>query len=188
MLLRRVALLEAGGLSVLSALLFYCFFQLNHWLADNLEYSQYINWLFLPGGLRVLLVLVLGFSGALGIVLGSWAVSLTDDPVWSWLMVGNGLISGLTPWIVMRGFIQTTDFRSSLPLITPRRLIGFVLVYAVSNALLHHLFWWLLSESKWPEVQGFLPMTIGDALGALVLLYCLKWTLDRWPLPTPEPR
>ena len=186
--LRRFPVLEAGALSVLSALLFYFFFQINHWLTEHLEHSQYINWLFLPGGLRVLLVLVLGLSGAFGIVLGSWAVSFSEDPVWSWLMLGNGLFSGLTPWLIMRWMMHSQDLRTHLPLITPRRLIGFVLVYALANALFHHLFWWVLSEDRWPQVQGFLPMTIGDAMGALVLLYCLKWTLDRWPLPTPDPR
>lgn len=185
--LTRQTLLQAGALTALSAVLFYLFFQLNDWLTASMEHSSFVSWLFLPGGLRVVLVLVMGLSGALGIVLGSWAVSLAEGQHWSWLVLGNGLISGLTPWLLLRVLGQSNGMRHRLPLMAPRRLIGFVLGYAIANAVLHHLFWWSLSPSVWLDLQGFLPMTVGDALGALVLLYLLKWTLDRWPLPAPDP-
>lgn len=188
MQLLRQAWLQMGSLTALSAILFYIFFQFSQWLAASMMHSDFISWLFLPAGLRVILPLVMGFSGALGIVLGSWAVGLSEGQPWSWLLLGNGLISGLTPWLILRWFMQGTDFRHSLPLMTPRRLMGFVLAYAVANALLHHLFWWSLAPSPLPDLQGLLPMAVGDTLGALVLLYLLKWTLDRWPLPTPESR
>lgn len=172
----------------LSATLFFAFFQLNQWLLATLEHSHQIHWLFLPAGLRVVLTLVMGLPGALGIVLGSWAVGLGEGQPWSWMLLGNGLISGLTPWLLMRGLLKSHDMRQMLPMLTPLRLLGFVLVYAVTNALLHHLFWWLMSSEPLLDLQGILPMAVGDAMGALVLLYLLKWTLDRWPLPSPDPR
>lgn len=180
--------LQSGALMALSAELFYAFFLLNEWLMASLEHSQRISWLFLPAGLRVVLPLVMGLPGALGIVLGSWAVGLGEGQTMSWVLLGNGLISGLTPWLLMRWLLKCDDMRQMLPRLTALRLVGFVLGYAVTNALLHHLFWWLMSPEPLLDLQGIVPMTVGDAMGALVLLYLLKWMLDRWPLPTPDPR
>jgi hypothetical protein len=178
--------IQTGVLSALSAGLFYVFFLLNQWLMASMSHSDSVNWVFLPAGLRVILTLVMGFSGALGIVLGSWAVGLSDGQDWSLLLVGNGLISGLTPWLVMRWVMQGSDFRHRLHLLTPQRLLVFVFVYAIANALFHHLFWWLLTPLTLAALDGLLPMAVGDTLGALLLLYLLKWILGRWPLPTPE--
>lgn len=180
--------IQACALTALSAVLFYVFFQFNHWLTGAWMHSESISWLFLPAGLRVILVLVMGFSGALGIVLGSWAVGLAEGQAWSLFLLGNGLISGLTPWLVMRWILSGRNFEPRTPMPSARRLIGFVLVYAIANALLHHLFWWLASPFRLSDLQGLVPMTVGDILGALTLLYLLKWTLDRWPLPRPGSR
>ena len=66
---------EKTALILLSAFLFVSFFELNDWLFDFFEYSEGINWVFLPAGFRILLVLVLGLPGALGIILGTWFIA-----------------------------------------------------------------------------------------------------------------
>ena len=180
--------IQAGALIALNAVLFYAFFQFNHWLTGSLMHSESINWLFLPAGLRVILVLIMGLSGAVGIVLGSWAVGLAEGQPWSLFLLGNGLISGLTPWLVLRWIMPGRVFQPRVPMPSARRLIGFVLAYALANALFHHLFWWLTSPDAMADLRGLVPMTVGDVLGALTLLYLLKWTFDRWPVPTPGTR
>lgn len=180
--------IQVGALTALSAVLFYVFFQFNHWMAGAWMHSESINWLFLPAGLRVILVLIMGLSGALGIVLGSWAVGLGEGQPLTLFLLGNGLISGLTPWLVIRWIMPGRVFQPGMPMPSAPRLIGFVLAYAVANALFHHLFWWLTSPEALTDLRGIVPMTVGDILGALTLLYLLKWTLDRWPLPAPGSR
>mgnify|MGYP001346210927 CR=1 FL=1 len=61
-------LAEWALMILLSAFLFVGFFRLNDLLFIAFEHAEGINWIFLPAGFRVLLVLVLGWPGALGIV------------------------------------------------------------------------------------------------------------------------
>ena len=56
------------------------------------------------------------------------------------------------------------------------------------NALTHHLFWWWIQQSPPSVLTGLTAMAIGDVVGALLVLYLLKWGLDRWSLPSPNPR
>jgi hypothetical protein len=68
---------EKSALTLISAVLFVGFFQLNNWAFSIFEYSEGISWVFLPAGFRVILVLVLGLPGALGLMLGSWFIDKT---------------------------------------------------------------------------------------------------------------
>jgi hypothetical protein len=58
--------LQKTALTLLSAVLFVGFFELNDLIFYSFEHKEGINWLFLPAGFRVILVLVLGLPGALG--------------------------------------------------------------------------------------------------------------------------
>jgi len=175
---------QCAVLCLTSAVLFCVLYFVNDWLLNTFEYSSHISWIFLPAGVRVIIVMVMGIPGALGIILGSWAVSwFGSDPV-TLLEIGNGIISGVAPWLIVRIVLRGDAWSDSLAHLTPGRLLGLVLAYALGNALLHHGFWWWLNAPELSSWQGFVPMVVGDLLGALVLLYLLKWLLDRWPLPT----
>ena len=182
--LPRLVVLEHLLLLLISAVSFFAIFMLNDWMLQWLEHSEHVNWIFLPAGVRLLLVLVMGFPGAAGIVLGTWAVSLQDGQSWSLLMVGNGLISGLVPWMVLRWGWSCFH---SLAGLKPDTLFGLVLSYAMLNALMHHLFWWCIQQSPPSVLTGLTAMAVGDVVGALLLLYLLKWGLDRWSLPSLNP-
>lgn len=185
MRLSRQDFWQLGALCLISAGLFFSSFRVNEWLLETLEYSQYINWIFLPGGIRVVIVMVMGLPGALGLVLGSWAVTYFGEQEWGLLQIGNGLISGLTPWMVMRLMFKEDVFNHPRIRLTPDRLLAFVVSYALVNALLHHGFWWTMHATDHDAWNGFVPMMVGDLLGALVLLYLLKWSLDKLTLPAP---
>ena len=61
--------LQKTALTLISAVLFVGFFKFNDWIFHTLEHSKGVNWVFLPAGFRVILVLVLGLPGALGLML-----------------------------------------------------------------------------------------------------------------------
>lgn len=176
--LRQLA--EQSALALTSAVLFVVFFQLNGWIFASLEYSEGISWVFLPAGFRVILVLVLGFPGAIGQMLGSWYIdsALFTDTSWFFPFF-NGVVSGLTPWLVMQVLIRRGWLAPQLQSMSGQKLLQLTIIFSAASALSHQLVWWWLERPEsniWIDVW---PMFIGNALGALLMLYAFKFALDR---------
>ncbi len=174
---RLRVLAEWALMLMVSACLYVAFFLVNQTVLGSFEHAQGINWIFLPAGFRVLLVLILGLPGALGIVLGNlWLdqAHLADNllPI---LMAA--LVSGLGPWAVRQWMISHGLLDRQLQHITAARLINFVLIYAAVNAVFHQFIRWnfQFSESKpWVDIW---PMFVGDVVGAMAVLYAFRLSL-----------
>lgn len=162
-----------------SAFLFVGFFRLNDLLFMAFEYARGINWIFLPAGFRVLLVLVLGWPGALGIVGGTFWLDqerLHEPSGWIAVLL-TGLASGFGPWVIKHWMESRGWLDVHLRDISAQRLLNFVLLYAVFNSVSHQLIrWYLLHIDSKPWLDVW-PMFVGDALGALVVLYGMKYVL-----------
>lgn len=176
--LRQLA--EHSALAFTSAVLFVVFFELNGWIFASLEYSEGISWVFLPAGFRVILVLVLGLPGAIGLMMGSWYIdsALFTDTSW-FSPFFNGVVSGLTPWVVMQVLIRRGWLAPQLHSMSAQKLLQLTIIFSAASALSHQLVWWWLDRSDaniWIDVW---PMFIGNALGALLMLYAFKFALDR---------
>ncbi len=173
-------LVEQSALAFTSAFLFVLFFELNGWVFSNFAYSDGISWVFLPAGFRVILVLVLGLPGALGLVLGSWFIDSALFSADTWLLPFlNGLVSGLTPWLVMKYLQHKGWLAPHIMSMSAQRLLQMTLIFSAASAISHQLLWWLLERQDaniWVDVW---PMFIGNALGALLMLYGFKFALDR---------
>lgn len=172
--------LEKTALALLSAVLYAGFFLFNGWLFSNLEYREGISWVFLPAGFRVILVLVLGFPGAIGLMLGSWFIDRTlfHDHT-SLLAILNGLVSGLMPWLVLKYLYQRKWLSHQLQGLTSRQLLQLTLIFSAASAIGHQLLWTLLNRPQaniWVDVW---PMFIGDVMGAFLMLYSFKFILDQ---------
>ncbi len=173
-------LLEWSLMVLISAFLFVEFFQLNGFLFDFLEHARGINWLFLPAGFRVLLVLVLGLPGATGIALGTFWLNLEALNNTSQVAtLAVCLASGFGPWVVKCGMEKRHLLDRELKNISSTSLLQFVLFYAAVNAVAHQAIYWgfaMTDHKPWIDVW---PMFIGDTLGALLILYtfklCLPW-------------
>lgn len=169
---------EAAVLSLISAALFAGFFRLNELIFSGLEHSQGVNWIFLPAGFRVLLVLGMGLPGCVGIFLGN--LYLDQEQLLhghAALTVLTGVISGFTPWMVMQAMVHWRFISAGLQNLSHQQLLNFTLYYAAANAILHQILWALLKvhdHQMWVELW---PMFIGDLLGALLMLYAFKGLL-----------
>ncbi|PUE11412.1 hypothetical protein B9Z51_03695 [Limnohabitans sp. T6-5] len=180
--------LQTAMLMLASAALFAVFFQFNAWIFSALEYRSGINWVFLPSGFRVILVLILGLPGAVGIMLGTWYIDRMDlSNEFIWLALCNGLVSGWTPWLTLKWFEKRKMISLHLNDMTVQQLLNFTMVYAAANALAHHGIWLLLHRvniNGWVDVW---PMFVGDMTGALLMLYAwkllLKFVKQGLPLP-----
>jgi hypothetical protein len=172
--------LEKTALTLLSAVLFVGFFQLNDWLFSMFEHSKGINWIFLPAGFRVILVLVLGLPGALGLMLGSWFIDWELIQGQNALLgLLNGVVGGLTPWLVLKYLQKQKWLGQQLQALNAAQLLNLTLVTSAASALTHQIIWWLLERPNmniWVDVW---PMFFGNVLGALLMLYSFKFVLDR---------
>lgn len=170
--------LQTAALTLVSAVLFAAFFQFNAWIFSALEYRSGINWVFLPSGFRVILVLIMGVPAAMGIMLGTWYIDQTPlRNEFTWLLLGNGVVSGWTPWLILKWFEARKMISLQLHNMTAQKLLNFTAVYAAANALAHHGVWLLLHRDNmnwWVDVW---PMFIGDMVGALLMLYAWKLML-----------
>lgn len=157
-------------------------------LFDWTEFFPGINWIYLPHGLRMILVLLFGVPGALGITLGSDILGRTlmrpETEVSMALDLSLAGIPGIAAWLAVWLIVKEWPGRSLIPRISGNwakiegsRLILLALVSAVLNSGGHSLVWYLFDEPG-PEIASrYLVMFIGDFLGALVLLYGLKFVI-----------
>ncbi len=158
-----------------SALGFYLLCQINDWLFQALAYAEGVNWVFLPSGLRLGLVLMFGGAGALGVVLGSLFVGL-DRPQALEVTVVAALLSGLAPWLARWVCLRALGLRDNLSHLKARQLMQMALIFALISSVLHQVFYVStgLSDSL---LKGTAVMALGDLLGTLLVLYGLKIAL-----------
>ena len=173
-------LAEQLALALTSAVLFVSFFVFNNWIFSAFEYSEGINWIFLPAGFRVILVLTMGLPGAIGLMLGSWYIDSATMTSTAWFFPFiNGVVSGMTPWLVMMYLIRRGWLAPQLGQMTATRLLQMTLIFSAASAMSDQLVWWALEK---PEANIWLdvwPMFVGNALGALLMLYGMKFVIDR---------
>jgi len=170
---------EATALTLGSAVLFAGFFVFNGWLFGDLLYREGVNWVFLPAGFRIVLILVLGLPGALGIMLGTWFLDWELMATSSMgLALANGVVSGFTPLWVLKALERGRRTRRLLQNMTAQQLLNITLIFAAASSVAHHLVWVLLGRENvniWVDVW---PMFVGDAIGALLMLYSFKFLLQ----------
>lgn len=171
---------ETTALTLLSAVLFVAFFNLNGWIFSNLEYREGVNWVFLPAGFRIILTLLTGLPGSFGIMVGTWFIDReTMSTDMAAMVLFNGVVSGFTPWLVLKFSENHGLLSRQLHQLTCPQLLNFTLIYAAANAFAHHLSWWFFKRSDlniWVDVW---PMFVGDTIGALLMLYGFKFALSK---------
>lgn len=170
--------LQWALMTLFSAFLFVQFFELNAFLFHTFEHVQGVNWVFLPAGFRVLLVLVMDVPAALGIglatlwlnreILGEQLLPLTCI----------ALASGFGPWLVKFWMQWRGLLDRELQHLSSASLLQFVLIYAAINAVAHQLLFWVFSMHNSQPWLDIWPMFFGDLAGALIVLYSFKLGLD----------
>mgnify|MGYP003583295583 CR=1 FL=1 len=164
---------------VIGTVLLYLLAQLiNELVFANSEFIRGINWIYLPAGIRLLCLLLFGISGAAGVLIASWLICFfyffPDDFIRSF---AGGIISTIAPCFVYMMARQFFGLNASLINLTAGRLLICTVAYAISNALLHHI-WFALRGNAGNLYESFLIMFIGDLIGTLVVLYTLKGILS----------
>ena len=149
------------------------FFLLNHLLFEHLEFARGVNWVFLPSGLRLTLVLICLEWGALGIAWASIAISYFGYGMAPLDALVTGAISGLAPWLARRLCLNWLGMDPNIQHLHPRQLIQLGLIFSITSPVLHQLWY---SWHGWSNqfIQDTLVMIIGDLLGTLIVLFILR--------------
>ena len=136
----------------------------NAWLFQYLSVSEHISWIYLPAFLRLMYVLVLGaWWGFAAVFFGSLALAVNLSDQWSQALL-NAACSALSPVLAVLLFRILKE--RSLILIRLRDLIELSLLYALLNALLHHINWAVQQPDQFLSALQLPIMVAGDLLGA----------------------
>ena len=165
--------------------LFTAMLAVNDWLFRQFEFAPGINFVYLPAGMRLLCTLLFAESGAIGLLLVSWAVSfLVFFPGQFERPFVGGIIAAVAPYGVYRLAQWRYGLGTSLANLTPQRLLVLVLAYALASPLLHHVYFAWAGQ---PDLlRSFLAMFIGDLTGTLLVIYGIKLLLSLAPRAIPR--
>jgi hypothetical protein len=159
----------------IAALLYTACFFINTHLMAPLEFSIGVNWIFLPAGLRLLLTLLLGFSGALGICLASTLLGVCfyfpGDPLTA---IGAGIISGLAPYIAKFLSFKDLNITSNLASLDGSKLLNCIFIYSLTSPALHQTWFALRGLNHHNFVESLGVMVIGDLIGTIIIIYVAK--------------
>jgi hypothetical protein len=135
-------------------------------LFQYLSLSEHISWIYLPAFLRVMYVLVLGPGwGFAAIFLGSMALAISLSEHLNQALL-NAACSGLSPVLAV-GLFRLLKERT-LVLSRLRDLIELSLLYALLNAVIHHLNWAVQQPDQLMSAMQLPIMVAGDLMGAVL--------------------
>ena len=170
--------------TVIGAVLWFGFLPFYDWLFSWTEHVPGINWVYLPHGVRMMLVLLLGAAGALGFTLGAVIYTQltgygpTFDPS---LDLALAVIPGLAAWLAVMLTFRQWPGRSLQPLASSsthsmdgRRLLLLAFASAILNSTSHITTRYAFGNESHDWVDLWTAMFVGDLFGALFLLYTLK--------------
>ncbi len=162
-------------LIILFAVIFPITHVVNGWVFKFAEIAPHIALVYLPAFLRLANVLVLGrLNGTIATLLGGMLLMgyFSETPRVAFL---NSLCSAAGPLVALQLFKFHSKRHVELTSLTD--LAWLTVIYAVSNAMLHHATWSVLDPSKLVEPVQVLWMIVGDISGALLGAYLMKWTI-----------
>ena len=167
---QKLTLQTQALLVLFCALAYFYAFKLNLYWFEWSEFSQGTNWIYIPSGLRMLFVLVIGGLGGLGIALSSIAVnySYSDTQAHTFNIV-TGLLSGASPYLARHLAIHGFKLDTQLANLNARVFLNVSILFAIVNALTHQL--WYFWNGQTPDfVASTLAMGVGDWFGTVLVL------------------
>ncbi len=161
------------------ALLWVGLYHLNDWMFAVFEEGRAANWIFLPAGLRLIAVLVLGWRGVLGLWLGAVATTPNAaffEDAWSWESVTGAAAAALAPWLAVAMTRGRLDLRPDLSGLRAADLVLLSIVCAICSALLNstYLLWHGFDLAA---VGSPVTMFVGNVVGTFVVLYLFKMAI-----------
>lgn len=165
----------------LTALAYMGLFSFNQFVFPTLDMASARGLVFLPSGLQLIGILLFVEWGALGLVLGAFAMGLgplyAGDPITA---IGAALLAGVAPLCARALCVRYDALDEDLHGLSGAALLRLTVVFSALSALLGQL--WLLGRNQGGDLWADIALHFtGNLLGALILLYSAKLVLDRLP-------
>ena len=161
-------------ITAISALAYFFAFQLHFIVFSDLESSWGVHWIFVPSGIRLAAVLLGGLSGAVGIVLGSLAIVLSNyNTPFALFSIGTALISGFSPLLARRIATDLLRLDRELSNIKAVGLVKTTLLFSIISATGHQL-WFYAFDRNDNFLRELFVMGFGDFAGAIIVLFLLE--------------
>lgn len=156
-----------------SGLLFCGCHLLNGWLLSYFEISNHISLIYLPGFIRLANVLLFGLVwGSIATAMGGLFLMWWLHETWLIGLFNVGISASVAALAVV---LMQVLLQRRLSLRKLSDLIQLAGLYALLNAVLHHLIWSILDPVQliaWPQLFY---MVAGDLNGALIGALALRW-------------
>lgn len=151
-------------------------FRLNAAAFSHFETSKFINWVFIPAGVRLISVLLFGVYGVIGLFVGALMTGsqagLGFDAI-----IAISLISAINPYLAINLAKYCLKVDSLMQGLNAKQLLTISFFAALFNGLSHNLYFHLyISESS---IFNCINMFIGDFVGSLIVLYTFAF-LIKW--------
>jgi hypothetical protein len=160
-------LLQAGA----AAALWVGLYELNAWMFSAFEHSQTISWIFLPAAVRLLVLLLWGWRGALGLWLGAL---VTNVPVFGVLTAASLLAataSAAAPCLAVGLGRSVFGLATSLHGLTSGALLKLAALNAACSVALACVFTDIWGVRSLADGGA---MFVGDLVGTLIVLYASR--------------
>lgn len=160
------------GLIALSFTLSRLTYELHELVTPYVAYTQGVDLLFLPAGVKLVLVMVAGWRGAVGCGLSLLSLSTRFwpdlEPIW--LLLYSALSVGMT-WLVVCFMLKRMALGPMLEGLSFWELVQIDMLNTLLHGIAVNGYFWALglrsSETFW---SAALAMTLGDFLGAGVIM------------------
>ena len=165
-----MTILKSSILVLASALAYYLIFYFNKLLFDNYEFSYGVNWVFIPSGIQLLLVLLSGIEGALGVFLASLFIGLESYYLNSIFMTSiTALISGGSPLLARKICCDFFGLDEDLRKINFKLIVQMSLIFGLISASIHQV-WFFYNNKSDDFLNSLLVMFAGNIFGTIIVL------------------
>jgi hypothetical protein len=146
---------------------------LNAWLFQAIAISDHISLIYLPAFFRLFNVLVLGlFWGTLGTAIGGVLLLAWSQDATLWISLLNMCVSaGVAATSVV---LLQMLLRRRLSITRLGDLLKLSVLYALMNALMHHVLWTVVDPSQLLYPSQVFEMMLGDLFGAMLGAWLLR--------------
>lgn len=164
-------------LALIAALVYLLSYLSTYQLSSLYEFSHATSWIYLPSGVRLLLVLVLMESGAVGILLGTLAIdyyhNLSLDHAYNWITAS---IAGGSAFLGLKLAQMGLKLRDDLHRLNQWQLMQVCIIFSTVSPLMHQIWYWVHGDTEffWHSV---VVMALGDLGGSVIVLGALYWVL-----------
>ena len=159
-----------GLIFVLSGLAWVTAFLLQGYFLPIFSHMPGIDFLFIPSGVRLLVIMTGGIWAVAGVCVGSLFLAGPEFHIGQpWVILAIAAGSGLFPYVALRLSLLMSGVDKDLGNLSAARLPLISLVVAVGSSVLHNVLFSALGLKPWQDLaENSLAMAAGDFIGILL--------------------